>query len=214
MKARGLAGALLAVLIAIPARAGVEITVNTEKAPEMAEYGVKVKEVAELWYPKIVALLPSEGFEPAEKVTITFDPGYKGVAAASGGRIVCAPKWFTDHPEDLGAVVHELAHVVQAYRRGRPPGWLVEGIADHVRFFHYEPEDQRPRPDAKRARYDASYRTSAAFLEWVRAKHDPELVVKLNAACRQGRYRDEIWTELTGKTVEELGKDWKESLAK
>jgi hypothetical protein len=214
MSTRWKAGVLLVVCAGSFARADVQITVDTSKAPELSDYAKKVQETAEAWYPKIVALLPSDDFKPAESVTITFDPDYKGVAAASGDRIVCAPKWFIDHPDDLGAVVHELAHVVQAYRRSRAPGWLVEGIADHVRFFHYEPEAQRPRPDARRARYDASYRTSAAFLEWARLTHDPELVVKLNAACRQGRYRDEIWTELTGKSVEELGKDWKEALAK
>lgn len=200
------------VAVAGTARGEVAITVDTSAAPEMEEYGKKVEALAKEWYPKIVAMLPSEGYTAPEAVTIRFDPKYEGVAAAGGTRIVCAPKWFQDHPEDLGAIVHELAHVVQRYRGRRNPGWLVEGIADHVRFFGYEPEAARPRPRGERARYDASYRTSAAFLDWAQGKYDPELVVKLNAACREGKYRAEVWKELTGKDVEELGQEWKESL--
>jgi hypothetical protein len=36
-------------------------------------------------------------------------------------------------------------------------------------------------------------------------------VVKLNAAAGEGRYRDELWRELTGKTVQELGEAWREA---
>ena len=46
-------------------------------------------------------------------------------------------------------MVHETTHVVQAYRRGARPGWLVEGISDYIRFFKFEPgklgSDQCPR---------------------------------------------------------------------
>src|SRR4051812_25754142 len=131
-----------------PAEAGaaVQIDVDTSDAPELEAYGKKVKAVSEEWYPKIAALLPSDGYTPPDHVTIVFRKDYKGVAAASGNRVVCAVKWFTDHPDDVGAVVHELVHVVQQYPRGHKPGWLVEGIADQIRFFHYEPAEQRPHP--------------------------------------------------------------------
>ena len=197
-----------------PPPTAVRVEVDTSDAPELNEYGKKVKAVAEEWYPKIAELLPSDGFTPPDHVTIVFRKDYKGVAAAGGDRIVCAVKWFTDHPEDVGAIVHELAHVVQQYPGGRKPGWLVEGIADHVRFFHYEPPEGRPHPNPDRAKYTDSYRTTAAFLEWAQATHDPKLVIKLNAACRERRYTDEIWKELTGKTADELGEDWKASLRK
>lgn len=192
---------------------GYEIRVDTSRAPELDAYGEKVKALAEKWYPKIVAMLPSDDFEPAETVIITFDPDYGGVAEASGNRIRCSTKWFTERPEDLGAVIHELVHVVQQSRAKGRPGWLVEGIADHVRFFRYEPESARPKVSADRRRYNASYRTTAAFLDYVSQKYDPELVVKLNAALRGDRYDPAIWTELTGKTVEELGEEWRNAAA-
>ena len=202
--------------VAQPAtRPAARITVDTSEAPELADYGKQVQALADEWYPKIAALLPSDGFAPPAEVTITFTPAYKGVAAASGNRIVCNPKWFTDHPEDLGAIVHELAHVVQQYGRGRRPGWLVEGIADHVRFYHYEPESARPRNlDPSRVNHDNSYRVSAAFLEWARGTYNPDLVVSLNAACREGRYRPALWRELTGKDLAELNAEWKSRLGR
>ena len=188
------------------------ITVDTSDAPQLKAYGERIQKVADEWYPLITEMLPSDGFTPPSRVTITFRRDYRGVAAAGGNRIVCSVKWFTDNPEDLGAIVHELVHVVQQYPPGRHPGWLVEGIADYVRFFHYEPAGNRPRPNGDRDKFDDSYRTSAAFLNWAARTYDKDLVVKLNAACRQRKYAPEIWKELTGKTAEELGEEWKQSL--
>lgn len=189
------------------------ITIDTSKAPDFEAYGKQVQAVADEWYPKIVAMLPSEGYVAPDKVRIVFDPDYKGVAAASGGRIVAATKWFGERPEDLGAFVHELVHVVQRYGHGERPGWLTEGIADYIRFFHYEPESARPHPNPEKSKYSDSYRTSGHFLDWTQRTYDKDLVVKLNAACREARYSDELWKEYTGKTLEELGAEWKQSLA-
>jgi hypothetical protein len=110
-------------------------------------------------------------------------------------------------------MVHETVHCVQRYRRGgnRNPGWLVEGIADYIRFFKYEPGKLgRINPD--RARYDGSYRVTAAFLAYVTEKYDKELVRKLNMAMRAGEYKEEVWKDCTGKTVQELGEEWKATL--
>ena len=194
------------------------IIVDTSEVPEMAEYGRTVQKLSEEWYPKLVDMLPSDGFKPHQTVIITIRKDYKGVAAAGGNRITAAQKWFTEHPEDLGAFVHELAHVVQSYGRARapgatrPPGWLVEGIADYVRFFRYEPESARPKPNPTRAKHTDSYRTTGHFLNWVQGKYDKDFVVKMNAACRQGKYTEALWKDYTGKTLDELGAEWKESL--
>jgi hypothetical protein len=198
-------------------QAAFEITVDTSDVPEMADFGKRVQKVAEEWYPKLIPMLPSDGFVAPSKVTITIKKDYKGVAAAGGNRIVASQKYFTSHPDDLGAFVHELVHVVQSYRRTapggtRPPGWLVEGIADYIRFFRYEPESARPHPNPAKANYNDSYRTTGHFLNWAQEKYDKDLVVQLNAACRQGKYSEDLWKQYTGKTLEELGAEWKESL--
>jgi hypothetical protein len=129
--------------------------------------------------------------------------------------------WFRRelNREARGAVVHELVHVVQSYGRvrrtdpdaTRAPGWLVEGIADYIRWFLYEPETRGAEINERnlsRARYDASYRVTGNFLDWVTREYDKEIVRKLNAAARDGIYKEQIWSERTGKTVQQLGDEW------
>jgi hypothetical protein len=111
------------------------------------------------------------------------------------------PEWN----EAVGSVIHELVHVVQQYKTRGNPGWLVEGVADYLRWFHYEPMAHRPRlKNPERAKYSDSYQTTAGFLEFAAKNYDHELVIKLNAAMRQGRYRTDLWRDYTGFTPQEL----------
>jgi hypothetical protein len=135
----------------------------------------------------------------------------KGVAYTSGNTIVIAADWVKKHADDYGMVIHELTHVVQAYRGGGNPGWLVEGVADYIRFFKYEPGKLGPI-NADRAHYYDSYRVTAAFLAYVTEEYDKELVRKLNQRMREGKYKEEVWKDLTGKTVKELDEEWRKTL--
>lgn len=199
-----------------------EIRIDATAAPELQDWcDDELMPVLLDWYPQIVALLPSEGYEPPTTVDIRFDNPGRGVAATGRGGVTCAASWFTKnlHGEAIGAVVHELVHVAQRYggrrgTRGQRPGWLVEGIADYIRWYLYEPQshgaDVVRNPD--KARYDGSYRISANFLAWASRTHDQQLVVKLNAALRDGSYSDELWSKLCGKPLDELDRDWHRSL--
>jgi hypothetical protein len=199
-------------------------TVDTTEAPDLTEWSKKeLIPVMKKWYPLIVSMLPSEGFTPPRTFSITFTNSYRGVAATGGNRIECSPAWYRQNlkTEAIGSIVHELVHVVQQYGRARrsggsrPPGWLVEGIPDYIRWYLYEPQSRGAEispKNAARARHDASYRVSANFINWVIAKYDKDLIKELNAAMREGRYAPEIWKERTGKPVEELAEEWKKSL--
>ena len=205
-----------------------QITIDTTQTPDLTNWvHEQLAPVVREWYPKIVTLLSSEGYEAPSKFVIRFDAEMRGVAATSGTEVRCAADWMQKNLEGeaKGAVVHELVHVVQQYnrvgrrdRRAAPtPGWLVEGIADYVRWYLYEPESHGAditRRNASRAQYDASYRVSANFINWVTQKYDPQLVTKLNAAAREGRYQVDLWKEYTGNTLQELGDEWKAALAK
>ena len=121
-------------------------------------------------------------------MTLVFKKEMKGVAFASGKTITISGNWVTKNPGDFGMVVHELTHVVQSYRGApREAGWLVEGIADYIRFYKYEPQARIGRIDPKKASYKDSYRTSAQFLHWIEKTHDKEIVAKLNRALRESR---------------------------
>ncbi len=190
----------------------IEFIVDVSDAPEMKEWAEKTARVCERNYTMINDELPSEGFKPRTVIKMTLKNDYKGVAAAGGGRITGSVKFFKDHPDDVGAMVHETVHCVQEYRTRGNPGWLVEGVADYIRFFKYEPG--KIGKIAKNPHYNASYRTTAAFLAFVTDKYDKEVVRKLNKAMRQGEYKEEIWKALTKKTVQELDEEWIVSLKK
>ncbi|WCJ60664.1 basic secretory protein-like protein [Fontisphaera persica] len=199
--------------------------VDTSASPEFQEWvEEKVAPMIQTWYPRLVEMLPSQGFEAPARFTVVFDPAMQGVAATSGTRIRCASGWFRQNlkGEALGALFHEMVHVVQQYGRAprqpgatRAPGWLTEGITDYLRFFIFEPETKGAEITARnlpRARYDGSYRITANFLNWVSGRHGKDFVPKLNAFIREGRYNEQTWKELTGHSVEELGDMWRKDL--
>jgi len=206
-----------------------EITVDTAKAPELKEWAEqKLAPALAEWYPKIVAMMPSDGFSAPKKFSVAIRPG-NGVAATGGTRITANSAWLGGelNGEAVGALIHEVVHVVQQYggsrRNGsRAPGWLVEGIPDYIRFFKFEPQShgadiiwmQRRRNLS--LNYDGMYRISANFLDYVVEHYDPDknLIKKVNAACRQGSYTDGLWKELTGKPLAELNEEWKTAVHK
>ena len=55
---------------------------------------------------------------------------------------------------------------------------------------------------------------SANFLNWVVQEHGPQVIRQLNAAMREGRYREALWQELTGHPLADLGDAWKADLAR
>jgi hypothetical protein len=123
--------------------------------------------------------------------------------------------------EAIGAGIHEVVHVVQFGGNGegngrgkrRPPSWVTEGVADYIRWFLYEPESKGAEittRNVSRAKYDDSYRTTANFFDWVIKNHEKDLMRKLNVATHEG-YSEDLWKQWTGKTVQELGADWKKA---
>ena len=204
---------------------GYRYTIETTETPDLTEWAHStLVPVIEKWYPLLVKALPSEGFTAPQTFSITFTNSYQGVAATAGNRVMCAPNWFRQNlkGEALGAIVHELVHVVQQYGHARRPGavrgpgWITEAIPDYLRWYQYEPQshgaDIRPG-NIERARYDASYRTSANFLNYVTTHHDKDLIAALNTAMREGSYDAEFWKKRTQHSVEELAEAWKKSLS-
>ena len=187
-----------------------KFTFDTTVAPDLAPWvNEKLVPVVKEWYPKLVAMLLSEGYTSASNVLVRFHDDMGGTPASAGGSFInCNAQWFEKElkREALGAVVHEMVHVVQNYgwgRRGNPnatrtPGWIVEGIPDYIRWFLYEPQTKGAEITSRnlaRAKYDASYRVTGNFLNWVMQKHDTNIVQKLNAAGRAGKYNESLWKE-------------------
>jgi hypothetical protein len=191
-----------------------EITIDVAGAPELKEWAeTKLGPTLAEWYPKIVAMLPSDGFTPPKSFSVTIRPG-RGVAATGRTRVTANSTWLKGqlNGEAVGAIVHEEVHVVQQYGYEQSnPGWLVEGIADYVRWWFYEPDGPR-RYRFQNPRYDGAYTVTANFLHWVADKYDKDIVVQMNAALRQHQYSADLWKKYTGKDLETLGAEWKAQL--
>ena len=194
---------------------GVTVTVDTTQVPELADWGQKAKVYAEHWYPLIAQRLASDGFTPPHEVKLVFSTTYEGVAATSGTVVTISDKWVKAHPEDFGMVAHEITHVVQHYRRNQNAGWLVEGIADYVRYYYVEPGSPRARFNIKKSNWNNAYQPSAAFLDYLeRTYPDKHVVSTLNTALRKGNYKQKMFEELTGKEPDLMWQEYKDSVEK
>ena len=94
---------------------------------------------------------------------------------------------------------------------------MTTQFTDYIRFYKFEPQTRGAeitQRNLSRAKYDASYRITANFLNWVIEKYDQDLLVQLNTIIREGKYNEEFWKKRTGHTVPELGDEWKTSLEK
>jgi len=199
--------------------------IDSTKAPALTEWSEKeLLPVIEEWYPKLVEMLPSDGYRAPDQVTFEYRDDMGGTPAyAAGNRIALSAPWFPGQlkREAKGCVVHEMGHVVQNYWRARQtnrqpkdtPGWVTEGICDYIRWFLFEPQSNGAHVrDVGQAKYDASYRITGNFLDWVIKEKDKDLLKKLNASAREGKYEEKLWKDWTGKTVQELGDEWKKAV--
>lgn len=207
-----------------------EVVIDTTDFPEGEKWMQAAKGIVETWYSKVCELLATDGRDPLtgetegkplqhpKLIKLVVKKDLRAPAYASGGTITINGSWITKHRDDLGMVVHELTHVVQHYPDNeKDTGWLVEGIADYVRWWRYEPElhatKGRTKVDPAKAKYTDSYRTTAVWLAWCSRKYHMALVPCLDKALREGRDPMPVFSKLTGKSADELwGEfilDWK-----
>jgi len=182
-----------------------KVGIDCSDAPQTQEWAEKIAAIAKEQYPLLVAMLDSEGYKPADSIMIVIRH-MDGVGYASGRQIHISVNRVNSNPEGVGVIVHELIHILQAYRgMKREDGWVTEGIADYLRFFVYERNgEQTCRVNPDRHKYTDSYRITGAFFNWIVLTHDAGFIKKLNAACRYRNYSIDLFREYTGLTVDEL----------
>lgn len=203
------------------------VVIDVTDCPEAKPWAETAKALVVESYPKLTQLLATDGRDPLtgaakgaafrapKEIKLTFKKTLNVPAYASGGEITINGDWIAKHPDDLGMVVHELTHVVQQYPGSRStPGWLVEGIADYIRWWRYEPElhagPGRTKPNPDTAKYTDAYRTTAVWLAWASRKYDMRLVPALDKAMRDGEDPIPLFEKVTGKSADDL---WKEFVA-
>lgn len=193
-----------------------KVEIDFTAAPECEAFAIKAKAICEEWYPKINELLFSKDHPlPTAVVHLKFEP-MKGVAHATNDGIHISAGWVTKKaPNDYGMVVHELTHVVQDYK-GKGDGWLTEGIADYVRHQYFEKDGEKlaAKINPDKSSYKQAYTTAAAFLIWLEAKKDKDLVHKLSLASNDGSYHVGLFKQYCGSDVDALWKEFTDSLRK
>ncbi|KAK1728870.1 hypothetical protein CaCOL14_008646 [Colletotrichum acutatum] len=109
--------------------------------------------------------------------------------------------------EIMGVLTHEMVHCFQYNAHGTCPGGLIEGIADWVRLN----ADLSP-PHWKRdatGNWDGGYQHTGYFLDYLEGRFGKGTVRRINEKLRTQRYKEkEFWTEIVGRPVEQLWKDY------
>jgi hypothetical protein len=190
----------------------VTITADWSEASDLEGWVTAAQVRCQQWHPLICRALGVEGELKHQEIVIEVLP-MRGIAATSGARIRVSADYVRKHPDDDGMIVHELVHVVQAYPDPNPI-WLTEGLADYVRYWHYEPGQREFGIAKDRSSYRDSYGTTARFLAWVQVAKNPRIIHKLNAAMHRGEYREALFAEATGKPLDELWSEFVDSAAK
>jgi len=151
------------------------------------------------YYPRIVKMLDAPTDNLLRDLEIRFSnemkPGVPGFV--SGGAMTLSIPHILKNPADVrGLFIHELTHIAQAYSApGERLGWLVEGIAEVVRYQLRPSDDawrrQVDRIDPQKLDYHNAYRDKALFFSWIEKHGHPQLIAKLNRAFKEGSYTGE-----------------------
>jgi len=109
--------------------------------------------------------------------------------------------------EILGIIRHEMVHCYQYNGKGACPAGLVEGVADWVRLrSDLSPPHWKKSSEGK---WDAGYQHTGYFLEYLEKRYGEGTVRRINEKLRTDKYEEKaFWTELLGRPVEQLWKDY------
>ena len=172
----------------------------------------KIKEIYFTQYPKM-----RERYNPTRPraITMVFDPDYDGVAYTLGTTIVYSVDYLKANPKDVDCATHELFHVVQGgyknYGSSAFATAFCEGVADYARSVYgmYNSEGGWSLPEYSSGQsYTDSYRVTARFLTWVQQRVDSSIIYNINKTMHAGTYTDDLWVEMTGKTVDQLWSEY------
>ena len=191
--------------------ASLTVTVDTRDAPELEALHTEIPRILQDHYPLMASVLGVEGMPLPKSIVYAVRRSIGAPAYSTGGRIVLEAEWFTKHPGDLGCIIHETSHNVQAYPGSRnTPGWLVEGIADYVRY-KAGVDDGWSIPSRYRegTSYKNGYGIATAFLVYLERHYDDKLVTKLSRALKTAKYTDALFEEYTGKPLDDLWEEYK-----
>ena len=128
------------------------------------------------------------------------------------------------HDEIMGVLVHEVVHCYQYDACGTCPGGLIEGIAGESRchrciYLRHDifcaltdfvrlreglgPPHWTRKPGET---WDAGYEKTGYFLDWIEERYGTGTIRELNECMKDTIYREIVFKDLTGRTVQKLWK--------
>jgi hypothetical protein len=181
--------------------------VDANQSPDLYDVAAKIADVCKSAYPQIVQKLSPALSASPHPLTFTssgFSNGAVAYTTFASGSIIISIPYLHSQPNDMGLVVHELTHVVQGYANVTVPSWIVEGMADYMRFdLGYSTSWSYQHCDAK-SRYTSGYNCAAAFLKYIQINYMSYLIKDLHNTIRAGKYTSVFFSGNTGKTLDQL----------
>ena len=133
---------------------------------------------------------------------ITFSSNY--IASFSGGKSTAAIDF-----ELNGVLIHEGTHIWQYANGG---GWLVEAMADYVRYKSGYDRLSRRGPGGN---WNQPYTVGGFFIAWIEEKYDPDFGYKVNMGMKnQGFSYPDLVKQITGKDVDTVWAEYQAAIKK
>ncbi|MBN2162045.1 MAG: hypothetical protein JXR25_11495 [Pontiellaceae bacterium] len=190
------------------AQQSLKVNIDASQAPQLQGWCEQAKSEMEAWFPRLINLMAPEGESMPSEINFQIKDSNDGVAYTAGTQMVAMSGWVTSHPEDIGLTIHELVHVVQHYPTYNP-AWVVEGLADYFRWGIYEGKPLSWFPQSsKKNGYEDSYQVTAGFFLWLERGPAPGIVRQLDSAMRKKDYDERIFRDCSGKSLDNLWKDY------
>lgn len=178
----------------------------------------------ELWMAELERVLTYHlFFNPTDKPNIPFIhldlQEFDGVAYTQswngGKKITLSSSYLRKvssnrrYAEISGVVLHEMTHALQYNGSGQTPSWLIEGIADCCRKKSFDPSQYPSGWGPQFQSPTVGYAGTAYFLDWI-DKTFPNFLRRLNLGMRYN-YSENIFSDITGKSMNTLWSDYKRS---
>lgn len=148
--------------------------------------------------PEIANLI---GADAMPEITVRVERTGPGAAWTSGTDVFLSARWFLEHPDDTGGVLHEFTHaIMRAPTYDQTTVWLIEGLADYVRdeLGHDAPWTRSHHEPGKAT---SGYQTTAHFLQHVERMH-PGTVKRLAKALMADTYSPDLFRQCTGNPLD------------
>ena len=207
--------------------------VDFSEAPHCAQWAAKARELGNEVYPKILALLIEDPATVPQQFDIVFKHLKSGSTAEAQvlqrrqvekSQVVFNTDYIAKESDNLvwratnaaqfdSVLVHEMVHVAQHRQTTNLPMHWIEGTADYVRYKLGYANYNGPECKADCSHYELGYACAGAFLLYIDRHYDTNVARKLNTRLQRQNYCDDFFVEITGKSLDELWKEFQETPA-